>query len=244
MRPEDIRRYGDLPTAAGMLRVRVHCWFYGLEHLGQPLELHGKVLYIGSTAAMLAAGCLTPFMLATRQAWSKGLPMRDEHGERFGLSRTANRPGSMTLTLRRIDIALPGVRDLFPDGLPEPEPVEAQRERAKQRTRGHLTVIDGLAPLPRAERWATAQEWKRDLLDGIASAHPPSLFEIGVAEKLSGGRFQLDEADMKRTESIEARYREELLSALERASVTDSREPRRQPRLRLVTSALPAAGQP
>jgi hypothetical protein len=133
---EGVRRYGNLSTAAGMLSVRSHCWFNGAER-------RGTVIYIGSTAAMLAAGCLTPAMLAIREAWRKGRPLCDDHGEKFRLHRPSKCPGRITLILRRLDIALPRVRDLFPDGLPEPEPVEAQHERAKQRTRAHLTVING-----------------------------------------------------------------------------------------------------
>jgi hypothetical protein len=75
-------------------------------------------------------------MMAARAARPRGgRPQRDEHGKRFTLHRSPTKgvPDRMKLQ-RRVDdptfvMQLPGVRELFPEGIPEPEPQISKGER-------------------------------------------------------------------------------------------------------------------
>lgn len=81
-----------------------------------------EVRYLGSLAALRQAGCLTPGMLAAREAYRSGdnRRLRDEHGIKFNLHRAAlkSAPDRWRLTLCSLgpDQAsrLPGVAQLYP----------------------------------------------------------------------------------------------------------------------------------
>ena len=115
------RRVGRLPTPHGEIKVFLECWSSDVSKGG----LCGRARYIGSKAALLASGALTKSMLQRRAAWSKGHRLLDEHGTSFGIQRVAGFTVEEKLRVVIDDIRpeLPGIRELFPDGLPAPASV-------------------------------------------------------------------------------------------------------------------------
>jgi hypothetical protein len=99
------------------------------------------VHYWGTVDALIASGCLTPHMMANRNARRRGgRAQRDEHGRRFTLNRlpTKAAPDRMKLMRRSEDPALamelPGVRELFSEGIPEP-PAQVEPQSKEERLR-------------------------------------------------------------------------------------------------------------
>jgi hypothetical protein len=108
-------RCSSLPAG---VRMRLETW---------PLNFDGSgfvvLNYLGTVEALLATGCLTPAMMSNRAARRRGgRALRDEHGMRFTLHRSPStgEPDRVELH-RRPDVAvamqLPGVRELFPEGI-------------------------------------------------------------------------------------------------------------------------------
>ena len=120
-------RHGSLP---GCVRLKVEPWAEMLS-----------VIYFGTQGALLSAGCLTRSMLTIRKKYSRGdaRGLHDEFGERFNLHSGATKamPGRMKL-MRRVSLQrameLPGVRELFPDGIPKPVQFERKRSDSSSYT--------------------------------------------------------------------------------------------------------------
>jgi hypothetical protein len=190
------------------------------------------VTHRGTMDALIAEGCLTPLMISNRPARARrGRAPHDDHGLRFFLQRmpTRTEPERMRLW-RTADPAtamqLRGVRELFPEGFPEPvQDDEPQSTKLADADNGP----------------ATAQEWKeRDasLMSGY----------LGFLEKTNGEnwsgvvpvfgrRFRLADSDIRRLRSIISAFRTEIFAAHDRAVVIDSQAAARGPSfLRLVVN--------
>jgi hypothetical protein len=193
---------------------------------------YGYVLltYRGTVDALLTAGCLTPSMMANRAARPRGgRPQRDEHGQRFSLHRSPTKcePGRMKLQRRGdpgIAMQLPGMTELFPEGLAAP--VQDDPPQNSEPAEG--------------EHWwpATARAWKENQLDYLGSDLRIHAKMTGDQwrglSRVSGPRFRLAEGDLNRMEAIMHRFSEELLALLQQATVIDSQASPRPSFLRLV----------
>jgi len=135
-------------------------------------------------------------------------------------------PGRMKLRRRvslHLGMELPGVRDLFPEGIPEPAQ-EPQNTEAVDTYTGPATVrewkekqLKYLGHDLRVQGQISSDEWR-----GLGRA--------------CGPRFRLADRDVQRLESIMYRFREEIFAGLEHAEVIDTQEatPARPSFLRLV----------
>jgi hypothetical protein len=195
------------------------------------VDSDGSYIYLtyrGTVGELLAAGCLTLSMMAARAARPRGgRPQRDEHGKRFTLHRSPTKyePDRMKLQRRGdpgIAMQLPGVRELFPEGFPEPAQAEAQSSEPAAADTGA----------------ATASDWKEERLDGMDS--DLRFLESwngkqwrGVGEYASP-RFRFADGDIQTMESILHRFRTDLFAALDRAAVIDTHATPRPAFLRLV----------
>ncbi len=98
--------------------------------------------YRGTIDALLAAGCITPSLLAKRMA-NRRTSQFDEHGNAVWLQRSATKgaPKRMELVRRAEDPEtakqLPGVREMFPEYMQE----AAQAEPAPIRLRPVLRIV-------------------------------------------------------------------------------------------------------
>jgi hypothetical protein len=187
--------------------ARTHSDYSGCSHM--------TLTYRGTIDAMLAAGCLTTFIMANRTGHRSGRPERDEHDEPFTLHRspTKREPDRMKLTRSgepTLAMQLPGVRELFPEGIAEPVPAEAQSTEPAAADTGP----------------ATAEDWKEERLDGMDSdlrfleSWNGNLWR-GVG-KYASPRFRFADGEIKRLDSILGRFRRELIEALEQAVVVDT----------------------
>lgn len=102
----------------------------------------------GSTNALLASGYLTPSMMAARAARRRGDPRgsRDDHGERYFLTHTPRKGAPERMQLRRHlrpehAIELPGVREIFPNGIPEP-PIQPAHTDLEESGKHELSRAD------------------------------------------------------------------------------------------------------
>jgi hypothetical protein len=98
--------------------------------------------YRGSIADLLMAGALTPAMLSNVTGHRSGRRQCDEHGKPFRLHRSATKALPERMRLIRegepaYAMQLPGVRDLFPEGIAEP----AQAEPVPARQRPVLRIV-------------------------------------------------------------------------------------------------------
>lgn len=100
---------------------------------------HLYVIYLGDKEALCSAGCLTPAMIESREKYRKGSShcLRDEHGEKFHLHRYATKtmPDRMKLCRsapRSAALRLPGVQELFPDGIKEPTAANIEAAKARE----------------------------------------------------------------------------------------------------------------
>lgn len=90
------------------------------------------VRYTGTLANLAAAGIWTEELRAAKVAWRSGQELLDANGHRFWCHRapTPRAPDRMQLVFFRTDnasvMALTGVRELFPEGLPVPQPRERE----------------------------------------------------------------------------------------------------------------------
>jgi hypothetical protein len=187
---------------------------------------HGGASLIcrGTLKALMESGYLTRSMIERRAAKNgRNAPNNDEDGGRFLLSRspTKREPARMKLT-RGLDantaIGLPGMREMFPEGIPKPTQVEPSA---------------GTGP-------ATAQEFKGRLLyslDLLLSVQAcTSTQEWRGLSRSTGPRFRLADADIQRMESKMDRFKAELFAALEESVVIDDQAPKRPSGLRLVVN--------
>lgn len=95
---------------------------------------HLDVVYLGTWEALVEVGAITSAMVALRAKYRKGdgRVLHDEHGHRFLLHRLPTKAVPARVRLTRwcsTDFAmqLPGVRELFPEGIPEPDDAEEWR---------------------------------------------------------------------------------------------------------------------
>jgi hypothetical protein len=197
----EIRRRISLPEG-----VRVRFWMY----TDFPNSLH--VQYLGTTEALLAAACLTRSMVAIRAARrSKVSPLRDEHNEKFHLSRSPSRgaPDRMLLTRfvsAKTAMQLPGVREMFPEGLPAPEVHSEQFDRH---------------PVP-----GSAQEWKTEQTEGLRVWFDALPRVAGI--NTDDPRFQFDGSDLERLETLIGSFHTAISYALYQAAVVDKQSPGRR----------------
>jgi hypothetical protein len=156
--------------------------------------------------------------------------MRDEHGQIFFVhsSPTKDAQGGRMRVTRQLEpqfaIQLLGVRDLFPDGFPEPQASEsaAAQEQADTDT-GPATVAD----------------WKEDALSSMDS--DLRFFESWNVKRWRGlctygPRFRFGTSDIEQLESIFRRFRKELFETLESADAIDTQGSPRPSFLRLVAN--------
>lgn len=222
-------RHGSLPSGVSVeaeTRTRSDGCFISLT-------------YRGTMDALVAAGCLTPGMKANRQGQRSGRTQRDEHGKCFKLHRSPTKatPDRMKLMMCRGDttlaMQLPGVRDLFPEGIPEFAQAEPKSSEPSAADTG---------PSP------TAREFKGKLLDGLSHdlnvQGSISGKEWRGLSRVTGPRFRLADADIQRMESIMNRFGEELFAALEQAVVIDTQQPPRPSHMRLVVDNTSPAVRP
>lgn len=114
-----------LETPAGSVRLKVCCDLY-------QDRLSGSVEYRGTIEALFAVGALTPDMLKQRLSRGRGDPrrMQTRTGHTFRLSMFSYRTGTwakrtqgaVRLWIAGLDMTRPGMRDLFPKGLPSVVP--------------------------------------------------------------------------------------------------------------------------
>jgi hypothetical protein len=122
------RRSGSLPGG-----VKVKAWFWKADGMCGPVD------YLGTVDALVAVGALTSSMMGRREKYRKGdgRGLQDEHGHRFNLHRSATRGEPERMTLHRyvdweLAMQLPGVRELFPEGIPEPERESAPEKKSSK----------------------------------------------------------------------------------------------------------------
>jgi hypothetical protein len=115
-------------------------------------RVNGVVLLncLGTVDALLATGCLTPSMMENRNARRRGgRSQRDEHGMWFTLHRSPTKSSPDRMKLERCPDAatvmrLPGVRELFPQGIPNPAQAEPQSKEERICLVGKaLTFVQG-----------------------------------------------------------------------------------------------------
>jgi hypothetical protein len=107
---KDVRR-GSLPAG---ITIQAEIWLHrGLTYV--------TLTYRGTRDALIASGCLTSSMIA-----SNAQTKMDEHGGRFSLHRSPTKAQPQRMKLDRhpdspeTAMQLPGVRELFPEGIAEP----------------------------------------------------------------------------------------------------------------------------
>jgi hypothetical protein len=128
-------RCGSLPSGVSVT-VTETTWQYDNKRFV-------SVAYRGTIDALQVAGCLTPGMISNRPPRQRqGRTQRDEHGMRFTLKRAPTKALPERVRLDRwgepaFAMQLPGVRELFPEGIPEP----AQAEAAPARQRPFLRIV-------------------------------------------------------------------------------------------------------
>ena len=102
--------------------------------------------YLGTVGDLIAAGCLSRELFEARQRWRKGQPSRDADGHPFRLHHAATRAEPdrwrMTRTIYGLDGAMdvPGVRALWPEGLPCEAPLVSPTP-ARFRRCGRLRLV-------------------------------------------------------------------------------------------------------
>jgi hypothetical protein len=191
--------------------------------------------YRGTIAALLAAGCLTPQMMANRQRQHSRREQCDEHGNRFNLHRSPTKALPERMKLERhgeptFVMQLPGVRELFPEGIAKFVQAEAQSSE----------------PATDCICLATSRAWKDEQIWDIGSyLRTDRLSRHGDPWRgagIYGPRFRFADADIKHMESMMDRFREEMCAALEQAAVIDSEQSPRPSFLRLVVNNEFAGG--
>jgi hypothetical protein len=131
---EDVRR-GSLPSGVSVA-VTETTWRYDNKRFV-------SVAYRGTIDALRVAGCLTPGMISNRPPRQRqGRTQRDEHGIRFTLKRAPTKALPERVRLDRwgepaFAMQLPGVRELFPEGIADP----AQAAPARSRQRPNLRLV-------------------------------------------------------------------------------------------------------
>lgn len=126
----DLKRSGSL---AGGVKVTVDVWMAPAMRVGD-----GHIEYLGTMDSLMAVGALTPSMMESRKKYRKGdaRGLRDDHGNRYFLRPSAIKaePGRVSLRRyfsREISMEMPGVRELFPEGIPEPEKESSKDEPSR-----------------------------------------------------------------------------------------------------------------
>ena len=188
-----------------------------------------SLIYRGTKEALIAAGCITPSML---EACKTRRSKHDEFGAHYWLHRSPTKAAPRRMKLCRnggsdFAMQLPGMREMFPEGFPEPPQIETQRS----------------APAD-AETWwaATADEWKEKEFEHLDMDHRVNLKLNGerwrgLNRRLCGPRFRLADADIRSMEAVMDRFSQELNTLLEQAEVIDTQaSPARGSFLRLVVN--------
>lgn len=102
-------------------------------------RLSGGIEYRGTIEALFAAGALTPDMLKMRMSRGRGDPrhMATRSGHWFRINGmysyrtgawTKRTRGTVRVEIRGLDMALPGMRELYPGGLPTVLPCATWRD--------------------------------------------------------------------------------------------------------------------
>jgi hypothetical protein len=227
--PYSIVRRGRLPEPHASVQLKVDAECPRRSALVVRSALFLIVEFRGTPEALIGAGCATAPMLAgrgrgfspvshpdcpawwyTHRARTKAEPNRFRVVYRF-----ADKEEDRGRPPREQALDLPGVRALFPEGLPAP------------------------APAPDADADAgptSAKEWRESLLGfcmsmmhAVVTMAQPGRWpaELGPAKPL---RFHLREADVAQIAALGERFKVELRVLFERAQVIDEK----RPRLRLV----------
>lgn len=205
-KPTSLVRRGRLPAPHDSVQLRVECSYHHSAYV--------VVEYWGAPQGLIAAGCVTADLLVgrqfigtvksptwwgTRRAPTKAAPTRRRVAHQF-------RDGWCDQVRREQALDMPGVRELFPDGLP------AVRS----------------APAAEDGEPVNAAAWRADIMRTCAA------FTDTAVRAASGssacGRFHMSSEDAARIAELGARLKVELLAALEHAHVIDER----RPQLRIV----------
>ncbi|GEM_PF-5667774 len=227
----EVRR-GTLPGGIG---IQLETWT-----LGRPGDTV-ILTYLGTEDALIAAGCLTTSMIDNRAAKHRGGRSQfDEHGKWFRLHRAPTKASPRRMKLRRcavpkIAMGMPGVRELFPEGIPEPASTLGAPELV-------LVQSEPQSKEPAAAGPETAAEWREQQLDDMESNLRYLKSWNGNhwrgLGKFASPRFRLADDEISRLDSILHRFRSEVFEALEQAVVVDNEAPEpRRPRpsfLRMV----------
>jgi hypothetical protein len=198
------------PGARGPTRAAASVHGHAVSIRVEPFNWGIRIEYLGAPRVLLAAGCLTEGMAIRRSQGRKNI---DARGHNYAMHRSPTKalPDRLRIKLyidrENEDAAmeLPGVHELFPDGLPTIE--EAPKEQAER---------DGT---PRS-----IQEWHEQVGDFCGSMLHSALVALkggptgpDAAIWVYGSRFRVVEADVQAIERLQA----ELLSAINRARIVD-----------------------
>lgn len=214
-------RYAPKGTLPVGVTMKVHAMVNALNEVWVYMDCHGTI------ESLQEAGYLSAAMLANRSASRKSARLCDEHGEWFRLHRAPTKamPNRMSLHRRfapEIALELPSVKVLFPDGMPK------KRE---------MPVVDRSTEYH--NRYASAADWQQGRID---NAHG---FTVGAFDQyrkdwqgqgMYGPRFRFAARDIERLDALIEKFRIELIDAMERATVIDTRRliDTQRPGLRLV----------
>jgi hypothetical protein len=170
-----------------------------------------RIIYFGTLEALLSSGCLTSSMLELRKKFRPGdsRGLHDEVAGRFNMHRLPTKAMPQRMKLIRwmsleAAVQLPGVRELFPEGV-APPPVEPD---------------DPTEVKPRS---VTARVWKSEQIQGIGEALGALNYDrkqwLGLGKGVA--LFRFTDRDVQRLEAIIGRFRGEMSAALDRATVVD-----------------------
>jgi hypothetical protein len=165
-------------------------------------------------------------MMALRETFRQGDPrgLHDEHGGRFNLHRLPIKamPGRMKLQ-RYVAVqhamALPGIRDLFPEGIQEPARAEPRSSDCSESQSAPAT----------ASVWKSEQTRDVGVWFGAFNSDMKQWRGLGIEP-----RFRFAESDVRRLDAIVSKFRGEVSAALARAVVIDTQASARPTFLRLV----------
>lgn len=201
-------------TLAGGVTVTV-------EPCGRIGEPGATVIYRGTVAALIASGAITADLVQKRNARKRGGKLADEAGWRFTVSRspTKSEPERMLLTWWWLSgeraMTQPGVRELFPEGIPEPPP---QPEQSYHQDRPSETAV-------------TAADWKIAMERHLGAIVGSGVYVMDRELDTPQRRYQFAEGDLAAMRALIENFQADMTEAIKGARVVD----RQRPALKLAT---------
>jgi hypothetical protein len=197
--------------------------------------------YLGTLVALISANCLTHHMMERRDSFRPGDPrgLSDERGQHFNLHRlpTKAMPGRMKLkrsVSHEFAPQLPGVRELFPEGIPEPSRSEPQGAEPAHADSGQAESKS--SERAKSDTPETAEDWKGKQQHSVGVALGRLWGILEFWRVCSDARFRFTDDDSRRLDSIFKKFNADIGMVLDPAVVIDTQAPPQRSFLRLVVN--------